>query len=414
MKPSLLQTLASHQKWGWALLFLLLLGWWIFYPANSSKEGKYSSEIVKRGDLSVTISASGTLQPLKSIAVGSELSGTLDKVLVDENDTVKKGQLLATLEPSKLTDAITRSRAAVASAQAQVLQAKATLQESTANLRRQQQVYELSGGKVPSAVEMEAATATLERAKAALAVSQASVQQAQANLKSDETNLQKAVIRSPINGVVLSRAVEAGQTVAASMSTPTLFTISEDLRQMELKVNVDEADVSAVKEGQAVRFNVAAYPGVDFPASITRVGIGSTITDNVVTYKTVLTVNNTDLRLRPGMTATAKIITANRQGVLLVPNSALRFTPPEENINNAPGKSSFVSQFIPRPPSSRGVKKAGESINAGSQQKLWVLQNGTPTLKMVSVGVSNGKFTEITGGELEEGMSVITSYQTVK
>ena len=279
---------------------------------GSGNQVHYVTELSTMGRLIVTASASGTLQPTKSVDIGSELSGTLVSVLAQENEQVKKGQLLAELEPSKLVDAVSKSRAALAAADARVLLAQATVAEARAMHARMLDVSRLSAGKVPAKTEMETASATLQRAIANETSAKSDVMQAKAALKTDETNLSKAKITSPVNGVVLTRKVEPGNTVAATMTTPVLFVIAEDLSNMELQVKVDEADVANVKEAQPASFTVSAWPGRIFPAHIERVGLGSTITDNVVTYKTVLRVANIDLALRPGMTATATIVTAER------------------------------------------------------------------------------------------------------
>jgi HlyD family secretion protein len=227
-------------------------------------------------------------------------------------------------------------------------------------------------------------------------------------LKTDETNLSKGTIRSPVDGVVLARKVEPGQTVVAAMTIPVLFTLAEDLTAMELQVKVDEADVSSVKLGQPASFTVSAWPGRSFPATIRRVGIGSTITDNVVTYKTVLTVKNKDLALRPGMTATASIVTAQRDNVLLVPNAALRFTPPSKTDDARGG--SFVSNLVPRPPSD--VKRPNTASLENPQ--IWILTDAGPKAIVVKTGVSNGRQTEIISGDLKAGMAVITEYQETR
>lgn len=386
-----------------------ILGTVFLGAGNATTQGQYLTEEASSGNLVVSISASGTLQPTRSVDVGSELSGTLEAVLVNENDRVSKGQIVARLDPSKLQDAVAKSRAAVAAAQATVAQMDATVAESRANLNRLRQVAELSGGKVPSKAELESAEATYQRAVANVASARASVIQANATLKSDETNIAKAVIRAPINGVVLTRKVEPGQTVVASMTTPVLFTIAEDLTQMELQVKVDEADVGSVKLGQSASFSVSAWPGRSFPASILRVGIGSTTTDNVVTYKTVLAVANDDLALRPGMTATSRIVTAKRENVLLVANAALRFTPPTSMSGGASG--SIVSRLVPRPPQ---TTKPQTKKDNGAEPQVWVLNAGQPQAIAVQVGASNGRQTEITGGDLKAGMAVITDYQETK
>ena len=263
------------------------------------------------------------------------LAASSPQVLVDENDRVKKGQVLAQLDLAKLKDAVTKSRATLAAAEAQVLQAQATMEEARAQLARFKQVAELSGGKVPSKSELATAEANLKRAEANEASARASVTQARANLQSDETNLGKASIRSPIDGVVLTRKVEPGQTVAAALQAPVLFTLAEDLAKMKLQVDVDEADVGQVRVGQTATFTVDAWPGRKYTGVITRVGYGSQTKDNVVSYPTVLAVSNDDLSLRPGMTGTADIVTVTRENVLLVPNAALRFTP---RAAGAPGR----------------------------------------------------------------------------
>ena len=390
-------------------LIIAIAAYLIFSGGNGAPQGQYLTEEAAIGPLIVTISASGTLQPTRSVDVGSELSGTLEAVLVNENDRVTKGQVVARLDPSKLQDAVAKSRAAVAAAEATVAQMEATVAESRANLNRQRHVAELSGGKVPSKTELESAEATYQRAVANVDSAKAAVVQARATLKSDETNLTKAVIRAPINGVVLTRKVEPGQTVAAAMTTPVLFTLAEDLTKMELQVKVDEADVGTVKLGQPASFTVSAWSGRSFPATILRVGIGATTTDNVVTYKTVLGVANDDLALRPGMTATARIVTASRENVLLVPNAALRFTPPSTADSGPQG--SYLSRLMPRPPQ---PKKAPVKKASSSEPQVWVLDNGQPKAIAVKTGASNGRQTEITGGELKAGMAVISDYQEAK
>lgn len=384
----------------------IVLGTLVFGGGNGPA-GQYVTEEAVTGNLVVSISASGTLQPTRSVDVGSELSGTLEAVLANENDRVTKGQVVARLDTAKLRDSVAKSRAAVEAAEASVAEAEATVSESRASLNRLQRVAELSGGKVPSKTELETAEATYQRALASVSSAKAAVAQARATLKTDETNIEKAVIRAPINGVVLTRKVEPGQTVAAQMTTPVLFTIAEDLTKMELQVKVDEADVGSVQLGQTASFTVSAWPGRSFPATIERVGLGSTTTDNVVTYKTVLAVTNDDLVLRPGMTATARIITANRENVLLVPNAALRFTPPQTLAQGPSG--SVLSRLVPRPPQQK--RPPVKATNTSDAKQVWVLRDGQPVAVPVQDGPSNGRLTEITGADLKAGMAVITDYQ---
>jgi HlyD family secretion protein len=386
------------------------LGYAYLKSGRGAQQPRFQVEPVARGDLTVTVSATGNLQPTNQVDVGSELSGIVESVFVDENDQVKKGQVLARLDVSKLQDAVSKSRANLASARAQVQQMQATVAEARANLGRLRHVAELSGGKVPAKNEMDTAEANLQRAVANQVSTEAAVVQAQADLKSDQTNLSKASIRSPINGVVLTRKVEPGQTVAASLQAPVLFTLAEDLSKMELHVNVDEADVGQVHAGQPATFTVDAYPNRRYPADIVRVDYGSQTTDQVVTYLAVLRVDNQDLSLRPGMTATALITTATRKDVLLIPNAALRFTPPTEQSAKSEG-SGLVGAMLPHFPHHRPAQRAAKPKQGGTG-RVWVLRNGRPVPVDVQTGLTNGQTTEVTGGPLQAGVQVITDTLT--
>ena len=396
------------RRWLWlaaALLVIAVAVWLVLRSGDESDAPRYATGPVSVGTLVVKVSATGNLQPTNQVEVGSELSGIVDQVYVDINDPVKQGQVLARLDLSRLQDAVAKSRASLAAAEAQVLLAQATVAEARAALSRYRQVAELSGGKVPSQSEMDSADANLKRAEANEASARASVTQARANLQSDETNLAKASIRSPINGVVLKRQVEPGQTVAASFQAPVLFTLAEDLAKMELQVDVDEADVGQVKAGQKARFSVDAWPGRHYTAVITRVGFGSQVKDGVVSYLTVLEVDNSDLSLRPGMTGTAEITTLTRENALLVPNAALRFTPASEAQPQQKSGGNVMSFMMPRMP--RQPPKA-TAKDSGGTPSVWVLREGRPTEIEVQTGASDGRQTEITGGTLEAGMEVIT------
>ena len=372
----------------------------------------YVTEALRKGNLTLTVAANGTIVPTRVVSIGSELSGTVKRVLVDVNDVVKKGQVLVELDTAKLDDQVLRSRAALASAQAQLAQTAATVKEARAGLARFEEVSRLSGGKVPSATELDSARATLERAVAGEASASATVAEARATLSTDETNLSKASIRSPINGVVLTRTVDPGNAVAASLQAVTLFTIAEDLAQLRLEVAVDEADVGAVKVGQKASFTVSAYPSRRYPARITRVAFGSTKTDNVITYTTWLEVDNTDLSLRPGMTAASTIVATERNNVLLVPNTALRFTPATAAGAAPAASGSVVSKLMPRmPPRSGGRRTAGNGSAAVRQ--IWVLQDGQAVALAVTPGISDGRMTEVSGPDLKEGMAVITDQRAV-
>jgi HlyD family secretion protein len=373
--------------------------------SDSRSQGTtYTTEPVTRGDLQVVVSATGNLQPTNSVNVGSELSGLVEDVLVEENDYVKRGQVLARLDVSKLNDQITRSEAALASAQAKLAQADATAHEARATLERLQEVSRLSGGKVPSKTEFATAEAALLRAEAEQSSARAAVNEARAALSSDRTNLSKASIRSPIDGVVLTRSVEPGQAVAASLQVATLFTIAEDLKEMELEVDVDEADVGSVADGQQATFTVDAYPARRYTAAVTRVAYGSRTSADVVSYPTVLKVKNDDLSLRPGMTASAEIVTARVENALLVPNAALRYAPPSTTA--APSRG-LMGSLMPGPPR-MGAARQPKAESKDGTRSLWVLREGQPTQVTVTVGRTNGRVTEVVGDGLQEAQPVIT------
>jgi HlyD family secretion protein len=395
---------------GVVLVAIVAAALWFWSGQRTSQaQPRFITETVSRGNLTVKVTATGTLQPTNKVDVGSELSGTVARVLVDINDRVKKDHVLAELDTSKLRAQVDRSRASLGVAEANLRQARATAQESGANLKRLQDVRQLSGGKVPSEAELASAQASVARANAAVSSGEASVADAKAALSADETNLRKASIRSPIDGVVLARNVDPGNAVAASLQAVTLFTLAEDLARMKLEVNVDEADVGLVKQGQKATFTVSAYPSRDYPARITRVSYGSTIKDNVVTYEADLTVANDDLSLRPGMSATATIIAAERTDAMLVPNAALRWSPDASpsNPGNAAAATSggIVSKLMPRG-IPRGPRKAGTSGVVSRQ--VWVLENGQPTAVAITPGLSDGRMTEVTTDALKPGMAVIT------
>jgi HlyD family secretion protein len=396
-----------------AFVLLLLaagIAWLVLRPTQESSTTNYSTTPAEMGHLVVTVSATGNLHPTNQVDVGSELSGTIQTVLVHENDRVSKGQILAWLDPSRLKDQVALSKAALASAEAQVLQTKATEDEARANLSRLREVARLSGGKVPSKAELDNAEAALARARASVAAAHAAVEQARATLNSNETNLAKSVIRSPIDGVVLARKVEPGQTVAASLQAPVLFVLAEDLARMELQVDVDEADVGEVRAGQQARFTVDAYRNRSYPATVVRVNYGSQVKDGVVSYLTILQVDNDDLSLRPGMTATAEITTTALENVLLVPNAALRFSPAAAPAAPKPG---LLSALVPRPPRSTSSRGSGQAARNGKQQ-VWVVQDGRPVPVEVQTGATDGRMTQITGGGLKPGMEVITEALATK
>lgn len=391
-------------------VIVALLAALLFWKARRSGNLiSYQTQEVRQGDLIVTVSATGTLESTNQVDVGSEISGTIKTVEVEYNSVVKKGQILARIDTARLEAQVAQTVASLEAAKSKVLQMQATIREAKARLSRLIQVHKESSGKVPSRAEMDSATATLDRAMADEASAGASVNQAAATLQTQQIDLSKALIRSPINGVVLKRTAEPGQTVAASFQTPVLFTLAEDLTQMELHVDVDEADVGKVRKGQSAGFTVAAYPNRVFPATISQVRFGAKTVAGVVTYETILKVDNRELLLRPGMTGTASITVQKADSVLQVPNSALRFTPAVATDQPKPGSGGLVSKLLPRPP----VQAPKINSGADKQPRVFLLRNGVPVQQPILVGVTDGAMTEVKAG-LTAGMQVVVDSSEAK
>lgn len=394
-------------------ILALIAGLVVFRQATRAAQpaSPFVTEPLKRGDIRLTITATGNLEPTNEVTVGSELSGTVLEVYVDINDRVAKGQPLAKLDTAKLDQQIAGSRATLASSKAQVAQAEATLKEAQADLARQQELRRLSDGKLPSPAGYAASEAAAERAQADLLAARAAVGVSEAQLQINETELSKAVIKSPIDGIVLTRDIEPGQTVAANFTAPELFGIAENLEHMKLKVAVAEADIGRVAKDQPATFTVDAWPSRAYDARVLKVAYGSEITDNVVTYQTELEVANSDLSLRPGMTATADIRVAESDQVFLVPSAALRFTPATDDADAAGAtKKSFVQSLTPMPPRANNTK--GRTADTGKSTpgtaRIWVLRDGQPEAIPVRLGIADERHTEISADSLTEGLQVIT------
>lgn len=398
--------------------------WWAWgrSPSSADLPLSFLTEPLSRGSVALTVTATGNLEPTNEVTVGSELSGTILEVYVDSNDLVKKGQALAKLDPTKLTQETESTRAKLRSAQANLLEAQATLKEAEADLSRLRKLQELSNHQLPSAAEMATAEATAARAEAGVAVAEAAVEQAEAQLRVNENDLEKAVIRSPIDGIVLTRDVEPGQTVAASFTAPELFVIAESLEHMKLTVAVAEADIGRLADGQSAQFRVDAWPQRQYPAVVEKVSYGSSVTDNVVTYDTELRVENGDLTLRPGMTATVDIAVAEEKNVFLVPSAALRFKPappdnsegPPLSAGEKPSERSFVQSLAPMPPRPPRTRSGGNETNqppSPGESEIWILRDGHPEPVPVIVGISDGRRVQISSPELTEGLPVILRAQ---
>jgi HlyD family secretion protein len=387
-------------RWGVPALVVAGVALFLIFRGGSAQPVSYKSVEAKTGSLVVNVTSTGTLQPVNQVDVGSELSGTIARVEVDFNDRVVTGQVLARLDTEILQARIAEAKAALLSARARSSEAAATVTETRLNLAR---CKELLIQQMCSRSDLDALQAASERALANQTMQRAQVSMAQAALDVQQTNLRKAVIRSPISGVVLDRKVEPGQTVAASFQTPVLFSIAEDLKRMELRVAVDEADVGQVRVAQPATFGVDAFPRRTFNATVAQIRQAPKTVEGVVTYETVLLVDNSDLALMPGMTATALIIVNSFENILLVPNAALRFSPPAPSANK---QSSGFSLFPRRPPSAQ--QRPREINGKGRSSQVWMLRDGVPTAIPIATGASDGQWTQVVTGEVKAGDALLT------
>ncbi|MCB1679861.1 MAG: efflux RND transporter periplasmic adaptor subunit [Halioglobus sp.] len=377
-----------------ALGWLVLVGavtsvllWW-FWP--SPVKVHWQTYTLDRADMVLTAMATGNLQPKSEVSVGAEISGLIREVLVAENDTIRQGQVLARFDTEELDVALQQATAGLALARASLFETTATLEEAQLAERRTRSLVQQR--MLPQAA-LDEAIAKRKRAEGQVAYAKATVQQAEATISQARTRLEKAVITSPINGVVLQRSIEPGTTVAASFQTPVLFLLAQDLGQMELHVSMDEADVSMVRAGQRATFTVDAWAGREFDARVAKVYLYPTVEDNVVTYTTVLSVDNSQHLLQPGMTATATIYTGKRERALRVPNTAFRFTPPA-----AQGRDEGLF--------SRPASRADDHALASSNT-IWVLAAEQPRRVLVRTGYTDGRYTEILSDELSEGDRIL-------
>jgi HlyD family secretion protein len=389
----------------------LAAGWSYFYR-DKGNSIQFRTEKVTRGDIRATVTATGTLNAVTTVLVGTQVSGTIKEIFVDFNAQVRQGQLLAQIDPAL-------PQAKVAQARANLLSAEAGVEKAESALREAQRVWErnrtLFARDYIARSELDTAETNAQSAAAQLKVSQAQVAQARAALQQEETNLRYTQILSPVNGTVISRNVDIGQTVAASFQTPTLFNIAEDLTRMQVETSVDEADIGRVRVGQAVEFTVDAYPDQPFSGRIHEIRNAPTTVQNVVTYNVIVRVANPNLKLKPGMTANVSIITAVEKAVLKIPNAALRFkwTPAaktsdsERDRGKGQGKGQGKGKGEGRGDgAARPAKPVGAAAGAPSQM-LWILEERTPRRVMVKLGISDGNETAVLAGELLAGAAVI-------
>ena len=386
-----------------ALAGALFLGW----NSSSKTQPQFVTEPVKTGDLTVFVSANGTLKPQSTVSIGSELSGIVSEVLVDVNDEVKAGDVLIRLDTAKLNANVLQARAGLKTAQANFEEAKALLTEAQLKLARLNRVYQQSKGLAPSKAEIDQQKAAFLRAKASVAAAAARIDDAKALLESRETDLSKAAIISPIDGVVLSRSVEPGYAVAASLQAVELLTIASDLKRLELQIDIDEADVGSVKPGLESSFTVSAYPNQAFEADLTKVSYGATLTNSVVTYTAYLTVNNDQELLRPGMTATARVISQQLSAGTLVPNTALRYQPLSEHKPKS---------FLPshRAPLGKKTVKEIEHVNVRRARTVYVLRDGQATPVRIVTGATDGVYSQLISGELAPGDALIIGEKSAR
>lgn len=379
-----------------AAIIVALALWWQ-QSRQAANSVSYETQPAVIGNLTVTVTATGTLQPTTQVDVSSEMSGIVRAVKVDDNSIVKAGDVLAELDSERFLAQLQSLQASLEGANAKLADAQASLVSAKQTLARQQSLQQKGLAATQNRDDAQAAQL---RAEAAVKSAQADIDIAKSSLAQKQLDIDKSTIRSPINGIVLKRSAEPGQTVASSLQAPILFTLAEDLQRMQLEADVDEADIGSVKVGQRASFTVDAYSGRNFSAVIQSIQFSPKTENGVVTYKAILTVDNSDLALRPGMTATAQIVTQEINNALLVPNAALRFSPPAE----APKQGFSLSRiFMPRMPSSRGKPKTV----ANGERKVWTLVDGQPSGLTVNTGESDGKMTVVTHGELKPDTPLI-------
>lgn len=372
------------------LLSAVAAGAYYYYQQTHQPkpEDIYRLDEVTQGDIEQTVSANGTLNPVSLISVGTQISGIVRKLYVDFNDRVEKDQVLLELDSALSTAAITQSQSNVRNNQASV-------ELATANEKR---IRELYAQEYVSKQELDTAVQVLKSARAQL-------DSARGLLARDQTNLNFTIIRSPVSGIVVNRVVEVGQTVAASFQTPTLIQIAQDLAKMQIDTSFAEADIGKIKEGQRVKFNVDAFPNRNFEGVVKQVRLNSTNTSNVVTYNVVVSVDNSDLTLLPGMTAYVNIAVANAQQSLLVPNAALRYKPKMEGEAGTSGNRQVARKSGERTRNAAGRNRnKSDDLGAG---KIYVLKDGKPSAVRVRTGITDGRFTAITARDLAVGDKVV-------
>lgn len=373
---------------------MILIGLYLFFTRDSQQsEYRYVTESLKKSDLSLTVSASGYIQPVESVDIGTEVSGTIDEVYVDYNDKVKRGQLLARLDTTKYQSTYDRAKASLKIAEAVLQSAEAQYYQADAAVKRNKKLKIVSNGELPSQSDWDMDWGNYLSAKAQIANAKAQIEQAKHALKAAQYDLERTKIYSPIEGTVLVRNVDPGQTVAATFQTPVLFSIAKDLSRMELQISIDEADIGKMKAGQKARFSVDAYSDKTFETTIRQVRINSEIVESVVTYKAIMEVNNKALLLKPGMSVDADIITQTLEDIFIVNRAALIFMPV-----NPKSKTLFGGS-------------RGEKAKVDPRPHIYILKEGVPQKVYVKILGSNGPLSAIESTELQEDVEVIVNQE---
>lgn len=356
------------------IVLVVVIGLLIFV-LSSSKKTQFKTVKIQKGEITQMVTATGNVNPVTTIIIGTRVSGTIVALYADYNYQVKKGQLIAQIDPTPFENELNQSEADLLNAKAALFKAEVTLKDAERTLKRKQELFKRD---LIARSELDDAETAYNTSKAQYEIALAQVKKAEAGLRQAKTNLGYTRIISPVDGVVIAKNVEVGQTVAASFQTPTLFTIAPDLTKMQVDTNVDEADISKIKKGMETSFTVDAYPDRKFKGVVSQIRLSPTVTQNVVTYNVVISVDNSHLLLKPGMTANVTFVVENKKGVLKIPNSALRFKMPD----SAPSK----------------------------QQGVWVMRNGKPVRVNVKIGITDGEWVELLDGDVKEGEEVIIDF----
>lgn len=382
------------------------LAWWL-WPRTPAVP--LTTSAVDRGDIELRITASGSMSATVTVDVGSQVTGRIQRLFADYNSVVSKGQIVAKIDPSLYQAQAAQQRANVTAARGNLAKAQAQAEDAHRQARR---AAELAGLQLLAQSDADTADANARAADATVLQARGQLEQAQAAQTQAETNLRYTDIISPTDGIVISRAVNEGQTVSASLSAPVLFTIAQDLRDMQVHAAVAEADIGRLRKGMQASFTVDAYPGEHFDGTISEVRNAATVTSNVVTYDVVIDVRNAELKLKPSMTANVTFVAARSDNALRVPNAALRFRPTEAMLAAQRGKGNAAtsSHAAPAPRTRRGETAADGSAAGGRRggARVWVLRDGQPVPLPVQTGLTDGSFTEVVAGDLKEGDTVIT------